>query len=141
MSDRGVSHLIGSLRLEIEVANELLGRLEEFAKTWDRKYINNLPNAAFAVVETGYSEGKDKGARHLPHHSKGVKASTENSSVDLLHYRNVLARVNQIKSVLNTSKSCFNLVEIAIWEECERLFTKNVDPLLSCNESEEVNNG
>jgi len=164
MSDRGVSHLIGSLRLEIGVANELLEKLGEFAENWDSKYTNSLPNSAFAVVEKGYSEGKDKGGRHLPHHSKGVKSSVENSSVDLAHYRNALARVNQIKSVfgkesdsalrkkaashlekhrsvLNISKSCFNQVEIAIWEECEKLFIKNVEPLLSCNESEEVNNG
>lgn len=164
MSDRGVLHSIKSLKLEIEVANKLLARLEEFAEKWDRKYINSLPNAAFAVVEKGYSEGKDKRGRHLPHHGKGVKSATENSSVDLSHYRNALARVNQIKSVLgkesdsalrkraashlekhrallNTSKSCFNPVEIALWEECEKLFKEKVEPLLSCNEPEEVNNG
>ena len=41
---------------------KLLGDLcnKEYSKKWDTKYINSLPNAAFVVVEKGYSEGKDK---------------------------------------------------------------------------------
>jgi hypothetical protein len=126
----------------------------EVAEKWTRKYINDLPNAAFAVVEKGYSEGKSKGARHLPHHSKGVKSATENSSVDLSHYRNALARANQIKSVLKTesdgalrkkaanhlkvhravlkkSKSSFSPTELLIWEDCEKLYKENILPLLA----------
>ena len=73
---------------------------KEYSKKWDSKYVNNLSNSVFAVVEKGYSEGKDRRARRLPHHTSGVKSATENSSVDLPHYRNALARVNQKKSVL-----------------------------------------
>ena len=37
--------------------------------------------------------------------------------------------------VLRTSKANFNEIELALWEECEELFLKNVRPLLS-NEAE-----
>ncbi len=132
---------------------------KEYSEKWDRKFINDLPNAAFAVVESGYSEGKDKGARHLPHHGKGVKSATENSTVDLPHYRNALNRVNQIKSVLGkddsalrkkaashlekhrvvlkSAKSSFNPIELSIWEECERIFVEKVEPLLLVGNQEE----
>jgi hypothetical protein len=72
----------------------------ERAEKWTRKYINDLPNSAFAVVEKGYKEGMNKGARHLPHHSSSVKSATEDSTVDKPHFRNALARASQIKSVL-----------------------------------------
>jgi len=170
MSNRGdrkvIFVLIKGLLETVEFANSLLIDVlkKEYSAKWSRKYINGLPNAAFAVVEKGYSDGKDKGARHLPHHTKGVKSATENSSVDLSHYRNALARVNEIKSVLGTedtstlrkraashlekhraviktSKSSFNQIELSIWEKCEELFAKTVEPLLSDNEPEEDNNG
>jgi hypothetical protein len=60
---------------------------------WTTKMINGLPNSSFAVVETGYKDGMNKNARHLPFKDSGGK-------VDLPHLRNALARVNQIKSVL-----------------------------------------
>ena len=63
------------------------------AEKWDTKYVNSLPDAAFAIV---YTKGKTK-IRKLPHHNKNVKSPTENSSVDIPHLRNALARVNQIK--------------------------------------------
>lgn len=64
---------------------------------WDTKYINSLPNSAFAAVESCASEKKN--ARHLPHHNSSVKSATENSSVDVPHLRNALARVNQVQAV------------------------------------------
>jgi len=79
-----------------QVPDELLA-LEK----WTRAFINDLPNAAFAAIEPAYTSGKtdDKNARHLPHHNKSVKKATEDSSVDLAHYRNARARANQIKPV------------------------------------------
>jgi len=161
MSSRGAKEIIRSLNKKVEVAKNLLENINdrEYAEKWTRKYINDLPNAAFAVVEKGYSEGKDKRSRHLPHHSKNVSSATENSTVDLAHYRNALVRVNQIKSVLGaegssvlrkraashlkkhrsvlkTEKAFFNTIEISLWEECEKLFDSNVRPLLSDNEVE-----
>lgn len=146
--DKLIKALAG-LQKAISEANEV----EEIAEKWDRRYINDLPNSAFAVVEKGYKEGGNKNARHAPHHNKNVKSASENSSVDLPHYRNALARVNQIKSVLGTesdaelrkkaaahlekhravlnkSKSGFTEQEMKIWEECETLFEENVKHLL-----------
>lgn len=148
----------GELLNNINILNKSIERayqvLDEIAEKWDRKYINDLPNAAFAVVEKGYGEGKDKNSRHLPHHNKNVKSATENSSIDLSHLRNAYARVNQIKSVLgeesdsslrkkaashlekhrsalSKDSGSFNDEELAIWKECEELFGNNVRPLLS----------
>jgi hypothetical protein len=69
---------------------------------WDRSYINNLPDAAFAVIEPDYRSGKtaNKNARHLPHHSDGVKDGRNSKDhIDLPHLRNALARADQIKPV------------------------------------------
>ena len=73
------------------------------SKEWDTAYINNLPDAAFAVVLPGGEKDEDgktkpRTLRLLPHHDSNVKKSTENSSVDLSHLRNALARMNQIKA-------------------------------------------
>lgn len=64
---------------------------------WTTVYINTLPNSSFAVIEPAYLEGKteDKNCRHLPF-------KNENGEVDLPHYRNALARVNQIKPVTDS---------------------------------------
>ena len=62
----------------------------------------SFPDAAF-IVERG-AEKDDQGKtlqkfRHLPHHKKTAKDPNENSSVDIPHLRNALARVNQVKSI------------------------------------------
>jgi hypothetical protein len=64
-------------------------------EVWDKKYVNNLPDMAFAIVTTL----KKVKIRKLPHHNKGVKSAAENDSVDLSHLRNALARVTQVKGV------------------------------------------
>jgi len=60
------------------------------AKEWDTKYINDLPDSAFAFVVKGDkdSEGKTvpRTNRNLPHHKP-------NGDVDLPHLRNAMARV------------------------------------------------
>lgn len=82
-----LSEVVLDLCEKVKAARELLEDLHEYSEKWDTKYINSLPNAAFAVVEKGYSEGRDKRMRHLPHHSKSVRSATENSTVDLPHYQ------------------------------------------------------
>ena len=76
----------------------------ETMREWDTAYINALPDAAFAVIEPAYKQGKvkDKRARHLPHHTKNVRNGNENTTVDLAHYRNALARVDQIKPITDS---------------------------------------
>ena len=56
------------------------------AKPWTRQYINSLPDAAFASVETAADGTK---VRRLPHHQR-------NGRVDLAHVRNALSRLPQV---------------------------------------------
>jgi len=73
-------------------------KVEDVEKAdWTTEYINTLPNSSFAVIEPAYLEGKteDKNSRHLPF-------KDENGEVDLPHYRNALARCNQIKPVTDS---------------------------------------
>lgn len=78
--------------------------LPEDVKDWTRAFINSLPDAAFAVIEPAYKRGEtqNKNARHLPHHNASVKDPNENSSIDLPHYRNALARANQIQPITDS---------------------------------------
>lgn len=77
-------------------AQEIVATEEEAAK-WTTAYINTLPDSSFAVIEPAYKKGetKDKNARHLPFKDADGK-------IDLPHYRNALARVNQIKPVTDS---------------------------------------
>lgn len=59
------------------------------AERWSRKYINSLPESAFASIEYR-SDGKK--VRHLPHHDHTGK-------IDLPHLWSALARINQVKWV------------------------------------------
>ncbi len=65
------------------------------AERWNRKYINSLPDSAFASVEQR-SDGKR--VRHLPHHDHRGK-------IDLSHLWNALARINQVKWVDPTNEA------------------------------------
>lgn len=73
---------------------EKKGSPKEDRVKWTTAFINTLPNSSFAVVERAYQSKKcnDKNARHLPFKDKDGR-------VDIPHYKNALARLNQIKSV------------------------------------------
>jgi len=63
---------------------------------------SSFPDAAF-IVERG-AEKDDSGKtlqkfRHLPHHNKNVTDPNDNSSVDIPHLRNALARASQVKPI------------------------------------------
>lgn len=67
---------------------------------WSTAFINNLPDAAFALVKPGGKKDSDgktvpRSLRMLPHHNASVKSATENSSVDLPHLRAALTRAAQ----------------------------------------------
>jgi len=71
------------------------------AAKWTTRYINDLPDEAFALIEPGGEkdeEGKTvpRTLRHLPHHKP-------DGSIDLPHLRNAMARVTHIKPA-NMSK-------------------------------------
>lgn len=57
------------------------------AEPWTRRYINALPDSAFAAIENT-PDGKK--VRHLPHHDRSGR-------VDLPHLRNALSRVSQVE--------------------------------------------
>ncbi len=57
------------------------------AAVWTRAYIRQLPDSAFAVVESS-PEGKP--IRHLPHHDA-------TGALDLPHLCNAIARLPQVK--------------------------------------------
>ncbi len=59
------------------------------AERWSRRYINSLPDSAFASIEYN-SHGKK--VRHLPHHDHRGK-------LDLPHLWSALARIKQVKWV------------------------------------------
>jgi len=67
------------------------------------------PDEAF-IVERGATKDADGNTlqkfRKLPHHNKNVKDPNENSSIDLPHLRNALARVSQI-STIKEDKTAF----------------------------------
>lgn len=58
-----------------------------FAEKWGHRYIEGLPDSAFAVVETA-EEGKK--VRHLPHHN-------QLGEVDIPHLKSALGRIHQVK--------------------------------------------
>ena len=57
------------------------------AATWSRQYIRQLPDSAFAAIETS-PDGKT--VRHLPHHDA-------NGNLDVPHLCNALSRLDQVK--------------------------------------------
>ena len=59
------------------------------AEEWSRRYVESLPDSAFAVVETT-REGKK--VRHLPHHNNL-------GEVDVYHLKRALVRVRDVKWV------------------------------------------
>ena len=68
------------------------------AAEWTTAYINDLPDSAFAYVESCYGDtSDDKNLRHLPYKNTTGK-------VDLSHLRNALARVGQIKMTCDADK-------------------------------------
>jgi len=57
------------------------------AEKWSQRYIDSLPDSAFAVVEMR-EDGKK--ARHLPHHN-------HLGEVDIPHLKSALGRIHQVK--------------------------------------------
>jgi competence ComEA-like helix-hairpin-helix protein len=57
------------------------------AENWSRRYIESLPDSAFAAVEIT-KDGKK--IRHLPHHD-------HSGEIDINHLRSALGRIHQVK--------------------------------------------
>jgi len=59
------------------------------AEKWSRRYIESLPDSAFAAIEIA-KDGKK--IRHLPHHN-------HLGEIDIDHLRSALGRIHQVKWV------------------------------------------
>jgi len=57
------------------------------AEMWSQRYIESLPDAAFAAIEIT-KDGKK--IRHLPHHNYV-------GEIDIYHLKNALGRIHQVK--------------------------------------------
>ncbi len=57
------------------------------AETWSQRYIESLPDTAFASIEVS-KEGKK--IRHLPHHNYV-------GEIDIYHLKSALGRIHQVK--------------------------------------------
>src|SRR3989344_3356552 len=95
----------------VKIKNALKGQFPNLNEAvWDRKYINDLPDAAFAAILPGGKKDKEgkivpRSLRKLPHHTAKVSSPDDNSSVDLPHLRNALVRANQPKTDLGDKRS------------------------------------
>lgn len=103
---RKIKKLIDDLMAERAAAGgegtQESGDIEIQEAEWDRAYINELADAAFAYISPGGKKDDDgktvpRSLRHLPHHDKSVKKGTEQESIDKAHLRNALARAPQTK--------------------------------------------
>ena len=65
----------------------LLAGYRAEAATWSRKYVNRLPDSAFAAIE---QEESGKAIRRLPHHDASGR-------LDIPHLCNAWARLKQTK--------------------------------------------
>lgn len=99
--------LLSEIDMAVKDVSSLIAN-KDFAKKWTRKYINDLPDSAFIIIEPDYKNGKtdNKNARHLPY-------KDDKGKVDLPHLRNALARCNQLVPVTKSisqdslrSKAC-----------------------------------
>jgi len=92
------SYEIASDKVSIGKPTEVRSTWVKAAK-WSDKYINDLPDSAFAVA---VNKGTKKTLRILPHHNSSVKSATDNDSVDIPHLRKALASLSQ--SGMNVSQ-------------------------------------
>lgn len=66
-------------------------------RVWDRAYISNLPDSAFALIQSGGE--KDETGRIVPRSLRRLPHHGADGSIDLPHLRNALARASQMKDV------------------------------------------
>lgn len=81
---------------------ELKACAEVQKAVWTSRYVNDLPDAAFAIVLGGGAldeEGKTtpRSLRKLPHHVSTVEDPDDDATTDWPHLVNALARVSQIE--------------------------------------------
>jgi competence ComEA-like helix-hairpin-helix protein len=97
------------------------------AEKWSRRYIGDLPDSAFAAVETGV-DGKK--VRHLPHHN-------HLGEVDIPHLKSALSRIHQVKWMVpaNFAKAKAHLEEHYRVYKQERAKARGLKAPVNINEA------
>ena len=97
------------------------------AEKWSQRYIDGLPDSAFAVVEMR-EDGKK--VRHLPHH-------LQSGEVDIPHLKSALGRIHQVKWIdpANFEKAKNHLDEHYRAYKQERAKAQGLKSLININEA------
>ncbi|MDO8945365.1 MAG: hypothetical protein Q7U75_19440 [Desulfobacterales bacterium] len=114
---------------------ELKGAVETSKAVWTARYVNDLPDMAFALILPGgeldeMDRTTPRSLRKLPHHIGVVADPAEDDSVDWPHLLNALARVSQIEGA--------TAEELATAEEHLRWHFNRINEAEGGDETEEV---
>jgi hypothetical protein len=87
---------------DFDLWQELKDAVDTRKAVWTTRYVNDLPDAAFALLLEGgeIDEGgktTPRTLRKLPHHVSSVADPDDDDSVDWPHLLNGLARVSQVE--------------------------------------------
>ncbi|MHA2023825.1 MAG: hypothetical protein ACTSWQ_09210, partial [Candidatus Thorarchaeota archaeon] len=101
------------------------GRFDEFIShlyyedyaLWTTKYKNELPDSAFMWVDEGGE--KDKTGRTVPRCLRHLPFKDINGKVDIVHVRNALARLNQVRG--RDGKRMSNKLQADIKNKLEKI--------------------
>jgi len=74
-----------------------------FERVWDRAYINDLPDSAFALVQSGGE--KDEQGKTVPRSLSRLPHHRADGSIDLPHLRNAMARAPQMKDISEADRN------------------------------------
>jgi len=105
--DKENGQMLSKLAEELTALQAAVDALQAASSIGETYGDASFPDAAF-IVEHGAEKEGGKTVhkyRHLPHHSSAAKSSTENSTIDVPHLRNALARVNQVKPVKESASA------------------------------------
>ena len=97
------------------------------AEKWSQRYVDSLPDSAFAVIEIR-EDGKK--VRHLPHHD-------DSGEVDISHLKSALGRIHQVKWIdpANFEKAKNHLDEHYRAYKQERAKAQGLKGLININEA------
>jgi hypothetical protein len=109
---------------------------------WTAKYINQLPDSCFAVIEPSYIEGKigDKRARHLPY-------KDHEGNINLAHYRFAMRSIDKLVPVTDSitneelimkAQDVLNTVNISVKNEEDSQVDKKANDALLAKLKESV---
>ena len=109
---------------------------------WTAKYINQLPDSCFAVIEPSYLEGKisDKRARHLPY-------KDHEGNINLAHYRFAMRSIDKLVPITDSitneelimkAQDVLNTVNISVQNEEDSQVDKKANDALLAKLKESV---